>query len=100
VAEAAHLLALAEPGRFRVEGALSFATVPAILAASESAFAGEGALEVDLAGVAAADSAGLALLLLWVQRARAGGRRLAFVNIPPGLLGIARLAEVEPLLGA
>jgi phospholipid transport system transporter-binding protein len=87
-------------GRFRIDGALSFATVPGILAASDVAFAEQADLSVDLAGVTHADSAGLALLLLWVQRARARAHALVFVHPPAALLGIAKLAEVEDLLAA
>jgi phospholipid transport system transporter-binding protein len=87
-------------GRFRIDGALSFAAVPGILAASEVAFAEQAALTVDLAGVTQADSAGLALLLLWVQRARARTHALVFLHPPASLLGIAKLAEVEDMLAA
>jgi phospholipid transport system transporter-binding protein len=87
-------------GRFRIDGALSFAAVPSILAASDVAFAEQADLTVDLGGVTQADSAGLALLLLWVQRARGRAHALVFLHTPASLLGIAKLAEVEDMLAA
>jgi len=87
-------------GSFRLSGVLSFQTASRVLAAGTRAFGSERALAVDLSGVTHADSAGLAVLLTWVERARREGRSLAFTAIPAQLVKIARLCAVEPLLGA
>jgi phospholipid transport system transporter-binding protein len=87
-------------GRFRLNGILSFETASAVLASGDAAFASERALTVGLAGVTHADSAGLAVLLTWVERARREGRTLAFTAVPAQLVSIARLCAVEPLLSA
>jgi phospholipid transport system transporter-binding protein len=53
---------------------------------------------IDLAGVTASDSAGLALLIEWLSVAKGAGRALRFENIPSQLQQLARLSEVEELL--
>jgi phospholipid transport system transporter-binding protein len=87
-------------GRFVLTGVLSFETASAVLASGDAAFASERALTVCLSGVTHADSAGLAVLLTWVERARREGRTLAFTAIPAQLVSIARLCAVETLLSA
>jgi phospholipid transport system transporter-binding protein len=87
-------------GQFRIEGAVNFATVPELLRVSEGAFRDCPTLELDLAGVTHADSAALALLLLWMERAQRGGASIRFRNTPEQLLGIARMSDVESLLVA
>ena len=52
----------------------------------------------DLAGVSAADSSGVALLLAWQRRARAAGHRLSFVNVPANVQKLAALYGVDGLL--
>ena len=53
---------------------------------------------IDLAGVTASDSAGLALLIEWLSVARASRRSLNYENVPLQLQQLARLSEVEELL--
>ena len=53
---------------------------------------------IDLAGVTASDSSGLALLIEWLSVAKAAGRALRYDNIPSQLHQLARLSEVEELL--
>ena len=52
----------------------------------------------DLAGVERADSAGLALLIEWMRRARRAGRPVRFLNLPPQMLEIARAASLDRVL--
>jgi ABC-type transporter Mla MlaB component len=54
---------------------------------------------LDLAGVAAADSAGLAVLLALARDARAAGTPLRIAGAPESLRALAQLAEVDQLLG-
>ncbi|MGH8274629.1 MAG: STAS domain-containing protein [Gammaproteobacteria bacterium] len=84
--------------RFRLVGELGFGTVMALLKESEEAFAEKPEITLDLAGVTRANSAGIALLVEWLRRARHDKRRLRFVNVPDEALAIARICEVEPLL--
>ncbi len=85
-------------GRFRIEGALGFTTAGALLVRSKKMFEGQGAIEIDLAGVSQADSAGLALLLEWLNWGRHYGREVKFSNLPEQIQAIARISEVEDLL--
>ena len=58
----------------------------------------EGVAAVDLGEITEMDSSLLALMLAWMRDAKAGGRELAFVNLPESLQTIARLYGVERLL--
>jgi phospholipid transport system transporter-binding protein len=85
-----------------VTGPLTFATVTAADkegARLVSARAGN-ALEMDLQGVTAADSAGLALLVGWLGLARRDGVSLRYSSLPERLLAIARISDVDELLSA
>jgi phospholipid transport system transporter-binding protein len=79
-------------------GELTFDTVPDRWEESGSLFDDSAAVVVDLAGVTRADSAGLALLVGLVRRAKQSGKSLTFRNIPDKLLAIARVTGVETLL--
>jgi phospholipid transport system transporter-binding protein len=82
--------------RFGVEGELDFDTVAPLVADSRRYFAGSERLEVDLQGVRRANSAGLALLLEWLELAHRRGISLRFSNLPESL---ARLAAITNLTG-
>jgi len=72
--------------------------VSALLAAGVAAIDSGRAAVIDLAGVTASDSAGLALLIDWLSVAKNAGRTLRFENVPSQLQQLARLSEVEELL--
>jgi phospholipid transport system transporter-binding protein len=91
-------LAAAGSGRFELSGDVGFADAARLLAEGDTAFASLERVEVDLAGVARADSAGLALLLEWSLSARAAGRAIRYQNIPPAVSSLAGISEVEELL--
>jgi phospholipid transport system transporter-binding protein len=87
-------------GRLAVAGPVTLLTVDALVARGD-ALVRDGALAVDLAGVAEVDSAALALLLHWIRIARTAGRDLPVANAPASLRSLARLYDLEPLvLGA
>ena len=87
-----------EGDRARVIGSLHFTTVSALLTVGVEAINGGRAAVIDLGGVNASDSSGLALLVEWLSVAKAAGRPLRFENIPSQLQQLARLSEVEELL--
>ncbi|HEY2676108.1 MAG TPA: STAS domain-containing protein [Steroidobacteraceae bacterium] len=89
---------MSDGDRARVIGSLHFTTVSSLLAAGVAAINSGRAAVIDLAGVTASDSAGLALLIEWLSVAKAGGHTLRFENIPTQLQQLARLSEVEELL--
>lgn len=88
---------------FTVEGALSFETLPAVLAESDKYAARTDLpdkLTIDLAQVSGVDSSAVALLLEWRRRAQRAGKTLVFVNLPSNLLALARLYGVADLIQA
>jgi phospholipid transport system transporter-binding protein len=89
---------MSDSDRARVIGSLHFTTVSALLAAGVAAINAGRAAVIDLAGVTASDSAGLALLIEWLSVAKVASRSLRFENIPSQLQQLARLSEVEELL--
>jgi phospholipid transport system transporter-binding protein len=86
------------PGRFRVRGALNFASAGQIERAARPLLGAAPEAVVDLAGVGNADSAALALLLEWVDQARQSGRRIRFTGVPAAVLEIAKVSNVVDLL--
>jgi phospholipid transport system transporter-binding protein len=96
-AVAAELRAM-ENGRFRVEGELTFASVPMMLKTSARLFQGQARISLDLSGVRRADSAGLALLIDWRAQAGREKRTLDFDAIPEQIRAMARVNGVESML--
>ena len=89
------------PGRYALNGCLSFKTVDRLLRDSASLFSSAAPLVVDLSGVERTDSAGLALLVEWMKMARRTGKGLTFCNMPEQMLEIARtcgLVDVLPIV--
>jgi phospholipid transport system transporter-binding protein len=87
-------------GRSYVRGALTFATARRASEQGMKAFqeCGARAHEVDCSGISASDSAGLTVLLDWLALAKRKRCGLRYLNLPEGLLAIARISEVDELL--
>jgi phospholipid transport system transporter-binding protein len=91
-----------QPGRIVVTGELTFASardarqLGVMVLESSSA----GRIVVDCAGVTKADSAGLAVLLDWLAWGRRKSRAVSLENLPPSLIAIARISEVDGLISA
>ena len=85
-------------GRFRIDGRLDFNSVIQALETSKHLFAELHAVQLDLSGVSAIDSAGLALLIEWISRAKRGKCNLVFSHVPAQAMAIARISDVEKLL--
>jgi phospholipid transport system transporter-binding protein len=85
-------------GRFALSGKMSFSTAGLILHESEALFEEHTRIEVDLGGITATDSAGLALLLEWITWANHTVREIRFLNTPEKINAIARTTEVDDLL--
>jgi phospholipid transport system transporter-binding protein len=84
---------------YDISGELDMQTVPGLLQAVEGILSqAEGDLYFDLQGVTRSDSAGLALLVEWLQRAGQAQRRIAFRNLPAQMLTISRVSGLERLL--
>ncbi len=89
-----------EGERSRVVGLLDFATVAHLLPLGSAAIDSGHASVIDLGGVTASDSSGLALLIEWLSVAGESKRTLRYENMPAQLQQLARLSEVEELLVA
>lgn len=86
------------PIHYPVSGVLTFDTVPDLFRQSAAWFTGSGDLLIDLAGVTRADSAGLALMLEWLRRARTANRPLRFANIPTQVQTLIRINGLQDAL--
>jgi phospholipid transport system transporter-binding protein len=85
-------------GRFCLEGVLDFGTVTRLAASGSDFLKRDARVDIDLAGVQAANSAGLALLLEWLDMARERGVSLTYRNLPESLLRIAAVSNLESML--
>jgi phospholipid transport system transporter-binding protein len=83
-----------------VRGALTFGTARRAVDAGLRAFsAARGPIELDLSGIGASDSAGLAVLIEWLAWGRRSGREVHFSSVPQALRAIASICELEDLFG-
>ncbi len=85
-------------GELAVSGELVFASAAKLLQQGDKLIAGESPLTIDLAAVGDCDSAGLALLLEWLDLGRQRAIVIRYRNTPAALLGIARLSNVVDLI--
>ena len=83
--------------RYRLAGDLTFAHVAALYENAALEFTGEH-IEIDLAQVRHADSAGLALLLEWLRKARAAGCDIEYLHIPLQLQSLIDVSDLEHLI--
>ncbi|MBS0375418.1 MAG: STAS domain-containing protein [Proteobacteria bacterium] len=87
-------------GRYRLSGVADMSSARALLERGYAEFHGQPKIEVDLAGLTGADSAGLAVLLAWISRAHASHQALRFTGLPATLAALARVCGVEAMLGS
>ena len=83
------------PGLYRVEGELTFASIDRQALKSFHFLKGNELISIDLSGVQASDSAGLALMIEWIRLARMSRVKLAFKNVPAQLLALAKLSGFD-----
>jgi len=95
---AASAFVAAGTGTWRLNGPLTFDSVPGLRPSGLALLVRGAAVTIDLQGVPAADSAGLALLIDWLAVARAQGCTLRYVGLPEALRALAALSEVEALI--
>jgi phospholipid transport system transporter-binding protein len=85
-------------GEFRLEGELSFKSVPALGDQEGVLFSGADTVICDLSGIERSDSAGLALLVSWARTARSRGKALRLRAVPQQLLSLIRVSGLEAVL--
>lgn len=88
----------AADGAGALSGALVFATAAAALTQGRERVRA-GMRVLDLKGVSSADSAGLAVLLALGREAQRRKAPLTYANPPASLRALARLSDVDGLLG-
>ncbi len=88
-------LARVAPGRLQARGRIDTANAAAVLREGERVITA--ADDIDLAGLASADSVTLAVLLAWAARPQVRGG-VTFSALPPPLRALAHLSGVEALL--
>jgi phospholipid transport system transporter-binding protein len=85
-------------GVFEISGSLTFQTVPRFQDQAESLLQREEQpVTIDMLGVTQADSAGLALMIEWLQMARVAKRELVFANIPEQMRDLIRVNGLQQL---
>lgn len=87
-------------GRFAIRGPLTFETVRSVMELSKPLFVDHDVLHIDLAEVTDGDSAGLALLLEWVNWGRHYVHEIRYKHVPKRIQAIAKISEVNDLLVA
>lgn len=85
-------------GKFALQGKLTYETVARALYQSRDLFADHATIQLDLTEVSEGDSAGLALLLEWVNWAKNYVREIRYVNVPDEITAIAQISEVDDML--
>jgi phospholipid transport system transporter-binding protein len=86
-------------GTLRVSGAITFTNAARALAYVPQAPRAGTPLGVDLSGLENADSATLAVLIAWSAGVQRRGGRLRYQGAPESLRNLARLCDVDGLLG-
>lgn len=85
-------------GEFRLEGELTFKTVPDLGEQDNVLFNGDEIVVCDLNGVGRSDSAGLALLVSWARAARRRGKVLQLRSVPAQLMSLIEVSGLEAVL--
>jgi len=91
-------ISLQPDGSLHVSGDLVFDTVAVLLNRGIGLLDRSDRHIIDLSNVEHCDSAGLALLLEWLDYGRSKAFEVSFRGLPPGLLRIAGLSNVTGLL--
>jgi phospholipid transport system transporter-binding protein len=83
----------------QLKGKVGLETVSRLLTAADPLFVSGGKCAIDLGGLEESDSATVALLLEWKRRARQYDCSLRYTGIPQNLLDIARISQLDSILG-
>ena len=85
-------------GKFALHGDLTFSTASSALEQSKQLFQDHARIELDMTDVTDGDSAGLAVLLGWVNWAKNYVREIRYINVPGEIVAIAQISEVDDML--
>lgn len=81
-------------GQLKLSGKLDFQSVAELLASDQS-WLNDVDININLTDISHSNSAGLALLLEWLKKAREKNIQIKFHNVPEQLLVIARAYGIE-----
>jgi phospholipid transport system transporter-binding protein len=81
-----------------IDGELNFQTIPDLWQASLPLLTRASPIVIDCAGIAAANSGALALLLEWIKYAKEVQKPLQFKQLSPQILSIAEIAGIKDLI--
>ena len=85
---------------FGVSGRLTFQTVPQFLGHTDQLLQNDAsAVTIDMHDVTLADSAGLALMIEWLQLVRAAKHEMVFANIPEQMRDLIRVNGLMKIFG-
>ena len=82
----------------RVRGELDFDSVADLWERVGPLFRADPIRRIDLSEVSRANSAGVALLVVWLRQARQQHRDLVFVNVPAQMRAIIEVADLDTVL--
>jgi len=82
----------------RVRGELDFDSVADLWERVGPLFRTDPIHRIDLSEVSRANSAGVALLVVWLRQARQRRQDLAFVNVPAQMRAIMEVADLDTVL--
>jgi len=85
------------PDTLVLSGTLDAKNAKQLLKKTKDYFKGN-QLNIDFAKVEYADSVALALILHWLRKARKHNIRLKLLNLPKGLIRIAKLSELDNII--
>ena len=85
-------------GKFKLSGVLSFLSVANLIDETAILFKESGDVQVDLSEVIKSDSAGVALLVEWMNEAHRQNQEIQFLDIPSQMLDIVRVSSLDHVL--
>jgi phospholipid transport system transporter-binding protein len=83
---------------YQVSGELTLEMARLVKEDTDKRFANAPALNIDLANVSRADSAGLALLVAWMRQAKESDKVISFHHVPAQMLAIANASGLDAIL--
>jgi phospholipid transport system transporter-binding protein len=83
---------------YRVSGEMTLASAREVQAETRNLFAQAAKMDIDLAHVTRADSAGLALLVSWMRQAKQAEKTISFQHVPSQMLAIAKASGLDEIL--
>jgi len=82
-----------------VGGAINYASVVRLRRLGDQLITAAESPLVDFADVESCDSTSLALMMVWLRHAKQLKKTIRFVNVPQSLQDIAKMCDVDEILG-